>query len=170
MNLDGWWKVRYQGQEGWAPATCLAELKGREAEITALPMAKLLEEREKLAEQITKTGTTEKPPPPRQHNDERDASGRPIARVRDERGKITAAPDLITTLAKKANKVGKVAIIRHRHYSADLAFNLQILGIVDSEDEDDEAERAEKARLMELRAEMMLLEVQLRDNKINLAQ
>ena len=117
MNLDGWWKVRYQGQEGWAPATCLAELKGREAEITALPMERLLEEREKLAEQITKTGTTEKPPPPRQHNDERDASGRPIARVRDERGKITAAPDLITTLAKKANKVSCSHHVTHHHHA-----------------------------------------------------
>ena len=26
-NLDGWWRVRYQGKEGWAPAACLTQLK-----------------------------------------------------------------------------------------------------------------------------------------------
>ena len=29
QNLDGWWRARYQGSEGWVPAACLAELKGR---------------------------------------------------------------------------------------------------------------------------------------------
>ncbi|XP_030067212.1 SH3 and PX domain-containing protein 2B isoform X2 [Microcaecilia unicolor] len=27
-NLEGWWKIRYQGQEGWAPASYLKKLSG----------------------------------------------------------------------------------------------------------------------------------------------
>ncbi len=33
-NLDGWWKVRYQGREGWAPATTLTQLTIRDVDIT----------------------------------------------------------------------------------------------------------------------------------------
>jgi hypothetical protein len=45
INLDGWWRVRINGQEGWAPATLLVELKAPEAQITATPIDQVFLER-----------------------------------------------------------------------------------------------------------------------------
>jgi hypothetical protein len=82
QNLDGWWKVRYLGAEGWAPAANLAEMKSMlslllllvslsSARDVGLASAALKHEEEAAAASKVKTGTTEKPPPPRQHEDDR---------------------------------------------------------------------------------------------------
>ena len=42
-NLDGWWMVRYQGKDGWAPATCLTALKVRDADINSAVLSAAVE-------------------------------------------------------------------------------------------------------------------------------
>ena len=65
INLDGWWRVGYGGREGWAPASCLAELKGREADLSVMKPDQLTSTVDEAQRAAARPGSIVKLPPPR---------------------------------------------------------------------------------------------------------
>jgi hypothetical protein len=134
------------------------DIAGRD---TITPAA-IKREQELANENKVSTGTTEKPPPPRQHEDNRYVAlcgslchnrgdDRPIARQKNEKGKVIAAPALATNIANRASMVcGSRMSFSH----------LKILS--DS--------KADAAVPPESRAALMVLDKKLQDKKINQQQ
>lgn len=107
-RMEGWWRVKYNGNEGWCPALCLKQLKGREAEIDAVPLSEV-EQARKQAEAALKEAEEneelDKAPPPRTTSKTR--TDGPAAPQRDARGRILASNDLVENLFRRAGEVGE---------------------------------------------------------------
>jgi hypothetical protein len=119
-----------------------------------------------------KTGTTEKPPPPRQHEDNRlvnttlwiisltehSDDDRPVARQKDAKGKVLAAPALASNIANRASLVRPFCPSYLGHHSVQMLAEHQL-----------EA-KGGSSITPETRVAIMALERKLQDKKISLQQ